>query len=96
MSSFHLSFIVCTLDYRENCSSSAEVANMRTIVLLLSCYCPTGSPLGCEEERPGMPRDCAGHSISPTLVIFLHSLKSCHCPQWYKTCAYVAALPQQR
>ena len=57
----------CTMDYREICSSSAEVANIMAVELLLSCCGPAGSSLGCEEEGPGMPRDCAGLSISPTL-----------------------------
>ena len=55
------------MDYREICSSSAEVANIMAVELLLSCCGPAGSSLGCEEEGPGMPRDCAGLSISPTL-----------------------------
>ena len=58
--------IFCTLDQREICSSSAEVANMKAIESLLSCG-PAGSSLGCEEEGSGMPRDCVGPSLSPTL-----------------------------
>lgn len=60
------------MDYRENCSSSAEGTNIRTIVLLLIYYGPTRTPLGCEEEEPGVPRDCAGSTllIFPTQVIY--------------------------
>lgn len=83
MDSFHLFFIPGTLDYRESYFSSAEVVNTGSIVLLLSYYCPTGSSLGGEKEGSGIPGGCAGHCILfPILVIFLYSLKSCHCSQW--------------
>lgn len=43
--------------------SSAEFPSTRTLVLLLTCYGPTGSPVGCAEEGPAMPRGCAGCCI---------------------------------
>lgn len=89
MDSFYLSSILGTLDHRENHSFSAEVVNTRTLGLL-NCYGPTVSPLGSQEEGPGMPRGHVGHVgqsiLFPSLVVFPHSLKSCCCSHWYKTC----------